>query len=369
MTLLEIMIAVALISVAAASLLPALTYGFVSLVNSQKITQDNFNAQTSMEQQIVLKQDIDPTDVNTTRTITVFGTAVKGHVLKIVSYGADLNVFLPKRPFTNTVPILLAPSVTTVRKNTIAVSPQPGTIDALDSTLDIFASDVYITTATQQYFLLNTFRWYISDEMDSSATPSSITKDYFAIKEWNEAKPLLPYSQSNDLSFIPNIKIDYNRFSIKELTDNLGLSQTDIINRFGNRYVRYGVTPYSVIGRIGKEELSVPIYLSAPRISIVSATFVKAKNMINIKFADVITTTVSIPQIFMNDVLGTPSNAYRSSTDSTILVLEFDHNITQTQTVAGNRINVGAVASATYGNITVWSDNVPGGTFTVLPAP
>lgn len=369
MTLLEIMIAVALLSLAAACFLPAITYGFVSLVNSQKITQNAFDAQTLMEQQIELKQDTDPTDVNTTRTITVFGTAVKGHVLRILSNGSDLNVFLPKRPLSISVPVILAPSVTNVRKSLINVSPQPRIIDALDNTLDIFASDVYITTATQQYFLLNTFRWYVSEEMDSTVTPSNFTKDYIATKEWNEAKALLSYAQSNNLSFIPNIKIDYNRFSTKELTDNLALSQTDLITRFGNRYVRYGVTPYSVIGRIGKEELSVPIYLSAPRINIASATFVKGSSQITVKFADTISATVTISQILLNPALGTPVSATRSASDTKSLVIVLDQPITQTVSVSGNRINTGGVASATYGAISVWSGNVPGGSFTITPLP
>ena len=369
MTLLEIMIALALLSIATACLLPAITYGFVTLVNSQTITQSIFDAQTQMEQQISLKQDVEPTDVNTTQTITVFGTSVKGHVINISASGADLNVFQPKRPVSLTVPILLAPPVTNVRKNAVNVSPQPKIISALDSTLDVFASDVLITTATQQYFLMNTFRWYISDEMDSTTTPSTLTKDYFAIKEWNEAKPLLSYAQSNNLNFIPNIKIDYNKFSIQELATNLSLSQTDIINRFGNRYVRYGVTPYSVIGRIGKEELSTPIYLSAPRITIVSAAFVKGANKVMIKFAENITSAVTISQIILNDALGAPSNAYQSPTDSKTLVLEFDHNINHSKAVDNNRINTGAVTSATYGAISIWVNNISGGPFTIAPAP
>ncbi len=367
MTLLEIMIAVALISIAAACLLPAITYGFVTLAHSQTITQNMFDSQTLMEQQIELKQDLAPTDVNTTQTITVFGTPVKGHVINVTSLGADLHIFLPKRPLVNNVPILLAPSTTSVRKNTANVSPQPKIIDALDNTLDIFTTDVYITTATQQYFLMNTFRWYVSDEMDSPVTPSGMTKDYFAIKEWNEAKSLLSYAQSNSLSFIPNIKIDYNKFSIKELTDNLSLSQKDIITRFGNRYVRYGVTPYSVIGRVGKEELSAPIYLSAPRIVIVSATY--SKNVVTVKFSDNITPTVSLSQIVMNESLGVPTNAYRSATDSKSLVIELDHIINPVQALNNNKINTGAVESATYGAISIWSGNVPGGSFTIVPAP
>ncbi len=369
MTLLEIMIAVALLSLVAASLLPAITFGFVSLVRSRQITQNAYDAQTLMEQQIQLKQDVTPTDADTTGTITVFGVAIKGHTLRIQENGSDINVFLPKRPLSINVPVILAPSTTNVRKNLINVSPQPKTIDALDATLDIFASDVYITTATQQYFLLNTFRWYISEEMNSTVTPSGFTKDYIAIKEWNEARPLLSFAQSNNLSFIPNIKIDYNRFSNKELTDSLGLSQADLITRFGNRYVRYGVTPYSVIGRIGKEELSIPIYLSAPRIVITGATFVKGKNQIVVKFAEPITADVDISQIYMNDTLGAPVSAVRSATDNNALLLEFDHPINQSKSLGNNRINIGGVASSTYGLINVWSGNVPGGVFTVVPAP
>ena len=369
MTLLEIMIAVALLSLVAASFLPAITYGFVSLVHSQQITQNAYDAQTLMEQQIQLMQDVTPTDVNTTDTITVFGTAVKGHELRILANGSDINVFLPKRPLSINVPVILAPSTTNVRKNLINQNPQPKIIDALDATLDIFASDVYITTATQQYFLLNTFRWYVSEEMDSTVTPSGFTKDYIAIKEWNEARTLLSFAQSNNLSFIPNIKIDYNRFSTKELTDSLGLSQADLITRFGNRYVRYGVTPYSVIGRIGKEELSVPIYLSAPRIVITGATFVKAKNQILVKFAEPIAANVDISQIYMNPTLGAPFSAARSATDTKALLLDFDHPINQSQSLGNNRINIGGVASATYGLINVWSGNLPGGVFTVVPAP
>ena len=369
MTLLEIMIAVALLSLVAASFLPAITYGFVSLVHSQQITQNAYDAQTLMEQQIQLMQDVTPTDVNTTDTITVFGTAVKGHELRILANGSDINVFLPKRPLSINVPVILAPSTTNVRKNLINQNPQPKIIDALDATLDIFASDVYITTATQQYFLLNTFRWYVSEEMDSTVTPSGFTKDYIAIKEWNEARTLLSFAQSNNLSFIPNIKIDYNRFSTKELTDSLGLSQADLITRFGNRYVRYGVTPYSVIGRIGKEELSVPIYLSAPRIVITGAAFVKGKNQILVKFAEPIAANVDISQIYMNPTLGAPFSAARSATDTKALLLDFDHPINQSQSLGNNRINIGGVASATYGLINVWSGNLPGGVFTVVPAP
>ncbi len=366
LTLLEIIIAVALLSLIAVSFLPAISFGLVNLVKSESFIQDTFDTQKLMELEIQSKQLLVPTGATTSTTLTVFDTQVKGHVIKMINRSMEINVFLPQKTLSLAVPIIQSPPVTLVRKNLINLTTQPISIDTLDNTLNIFANDVTITNDSKSVFLMNAYRWYISAEMDSLVIPSNNTKDYFAIKEWNEAKKLLPYSLSDGLKFIPNIKDNYSKFSTKELTDNLSLVQNDLIVRFGNRFIRYGVTPYSIIGRIGKEELSTPIYLTAPRINVISAKFVSGLNRVAITFDSNIGSTVDITKIILNENIGIPSNGYRSN-DKKVLILEYTPSINQTVIFPNNMIGIGGVSSETFGNITIWANNVPSGEFSITP--
>lgn len=143
----------------------------------------------------------------------------------------------------------------------------------------------------------------------------------------------------------------------------LSLTSEDWINQFGNRYNTYGVTPYSVAGRIGKEELSNKIYVKAPRIEIVNAYFTSHDRRVEVLFNAPIGSSFDTALMKFNGSLGNVVSATRSATDSKVLILEFDKDLVKDVAVPGNEMTKGAVTSETYGKISIWSEGKPDGKF------
>lgn len=363
-TLIEIIVAIALISMISISFLPAITFGFVRTIDTRKFTTESFNAQQDMENKLEEKRKIELDDPNldpdTVDTINIFGVDVKGHIVKqeigpIDSNYGELVAFIPKPVVSYKVPVIVSPPVIKVRNNTTNISPQPTEIDILDNTKNLFVNEIDISNETKSEFLMNVYRWYYYDNYDNNSQPNS--KDYQIIKEWNEARKILSYEDSEDFGFIPNIKTDYNILKFNEF----GLTTEELIERFGGKYVRYSVTPFSLIGKIGKEEFSNQIYIKAPELTVVNSAFLvdlsadlltETSNRVLVTFDRPIKVDYfNIDKMNFNSNLGNITGAFRAFGDTKSLVVEFENQIDLLMTYDNNLFLKGAVASEDYGNI------------------
>lgn len=366
-TLVEIILAIVLMGIIVTGFLPSLSFSYRHLRQSQVFTQEVYDYQEKIEQLIEQKKREEPTDPLTTKTVSIFGKQIKGHLIRVNdSASSDMTVFVAKESIPNIVPVISTAPEIKVYNGGLLLSPS-SPIDMTNASLTMTSIDPLITNETKSSFLMYVYRWYLSDEMESSIAAPTNTKEYTAIKEWNEAKAELTFAQSNNLSFIPNIKTDYNKLNISSLKTELSLSEEAWINQFGNRYVMYGVTPYSNSGRIGKELLSNKIYLEAPKLVIESAKFTSDKRVIEITFNSEIKTDILTDKLMMNSSLGVLTSAVRSNLDHKVMIVTFDRDLPTNTVVTDNQIQRGGVSHLTYGYISIWGSGQPEGRFTIQP--
>lgn len=378
-TLVEVILAIAIIGLIAVSFLPLITFSYTNLIGTEKFTQNMFDDQQLVENEIDALRFVAPPNPSTNYE-TVFGVKVPVHQISVnTSSSGQVEVYLPKQTVTPRVPVIESPPEMKVRLNSTSlnVSPQPNKFHIFNDDYNIFVSEVPITNATKADFLMNVYRWYTTDEVSGIEAVSDSTNDFVVIKEWNEAKTPISYSQALSMGFTPNIKEytdpdtgkkeQYNVLNYDTLEKAYSYSPEVMINTFGNRYVRYGVTPYSVAGRIGVERLSNAVYIKAPRLEIVTAKFDNIENSVVIKFNQEIADSFSPSSIILNEAFGEPLVIRRDELDHTRLILEFTEILNKTIPVGGNNLLRGAVASKEFGAITIWSGGYPNAEFIISP--
>lgn len=366
-SLIEVIVAIVLLGIVATGIMPSLSFSYRNLRQSQVFTQDTYDYQEKIEKLIEAKKGEDPTDPLTTRTVSIFGKNITGHVIRVNDKtSSDMTVFVAKDSIPNVVPVIAAAPEIKVYNGAMLHTPV-SPLDMTNASLTMSSQDPLITNETKPSFLMFVYRWYLSPEMDSSVTAPTKTKEYTAIKEWNEAKAALTFEQSNNLSFIPNIEADYNKLNIKSLQTALSLTEEEWINQFGNRYIMYGVTPYATSGRIGKEMLSNKIYIEAPKLVINSAKFTANNRIVEVTFNNDIKSNIEVDKILTNAALGTIVSAVKSNTDPKVMLLTFDQDLPTNTAVTGNQILRGGVDHNTYGEISIWGEGQPDGRFTIQP--
>lgn len=354
-----------LISLIAMFFIPMVSFSFKNIVSSKEFTRTLFADQEYVENEMETWQGLEPTDPNTTDTIEVFGVDIKGHKIELATpTSGDVNIFLPQREIVEDIPVIKAPPILIVKENNSNVSPQPNELSLNSTTRTLFVNEVEITDATKPYFLMNVYRWYLAQESGINFTPTNNTSDYTILKEWNEARPPVSLADSLSLNFIPNIKIGYNTIDFIILQTDLGFSNEEMINRFGNRFIQYGVTPFSEAGRIGAEELSNPIYIKAPRIKIKSAEFI-GENKLGIEFEDNVLDVLNLDLFELNPLLGNIKTVVRDDTNKNIVLVEYENTVDQSSEMAGNFLRRGAVKDENYGAISIWHNEILEGEFTI----
>jgi len=360
-TLIEVIFSLALIGLIAATFLPMITFGVKNTFKATDFTDVLFEYQEKVEGEIASLRDTDPDGLT---SFDVFYNTVTGHNIHIDDDSSgEIYMFLPKRTEREPIPVIESPPIIDIRKNGVKITISPEVVDLSDDTISLFVNEIDITPETDEFYLMSVYRWYMSSEMDISQTPSDNPDQYFILKEWNEAKKQLSYEDSSKLKFIPNIKILYNTMVFSGVKGSLILSDEDFINTLGNRYIRYGVTPFSLRGRIGKEEMSNAVYVSAPRIELLSAIF-EGENKIVLTFSEDISVVVDSSNIILNESIGPPVSAYRDESNHKRLTMEFD-SLDTSVSIAGNKLLRGAVQSEVYGKISVWHNNILEGEFTI----
>lgn len=360
-TLIEVLLAIFLLGLISVSFLPVISSGYKNIISSQKFTEELFEEQKSMENQIENLREITPGPGSVSTKI--YGKTIKSHEIKVSTSSGQLRAYIPKRTINPQIPVIQAPPVINIRKGNINVSPQSSFINLLDNEHSLFVSEINITNSTKDSYLMSIYRWYISELMSDTTNPGDSLSNYFIIKEWNEAKKQIPFENSLQLKYIPNIKDNYNTFNFLEVKDGLNFNQETLINTLGNRYIRYGVTPFAISGHIGEEELSDPIYIVAPKIEIESA-WLNEYNEILIYFKDNIENNIDLNKINLNEELGVPQAGRRDENNHKLLILTL-YDIDNTRDYEGNTLYSGAIVSNTYGRISIWHNSIPEGEFTI----
>ncbi len=378
-TLVEVILAISIISLIAISFLPLITFSYTNLINTEQFTEDMFNDQRTIEEQIdALRFSNVPTP--TVNYKTVFGVNVPVHLLQVnTSTSGEVRVYLPKQSQTPRVPILQSSPIIKVRNNAndLIINPQPIKYHLINNSYNLFSSEVPITNETKEDFLMNVYRWYISDEVSSDIPASSSTDNYIVVKEWNEAKTQITYAEALTTGFTPNIKEyivpktlvkePYNVLKLSTLQTAYSFDVEQMINNYGNRYIRFGVTPYSIAGRIGEERLSNSIYIEAPRLEIVSAWYHPTENQIIIQFNMEIEDSFNPTLIYLNNDIGQPAHIQRDDSNHNRLILEFSEVLNKSVSKGGNKLIKGAVNSKEYGAITIWHNGNPSSEFIITP--
>lgn len=365
LTLIEVILSLALIGLITVTFLPMITFGVQNIFKTEDFTKILYKYQKNVEGSISELRD-DERDGST--KFTVFGKEVKGHNIHVNDDpSGEVYMFWPKRTDVEPVPEIESPPVIDIRRNGTKITLTPPVIDLLDDAMSLFVREIDITPATSDFYLMSVYRWYMSTEMDISQTPSADPDDYFVVKEWNEAKKQLSFEESQNLKFIPNIKDAYNIMEFSDVQDGLSLSDEDFINTFGNRYIRYGVTPFSLRGVIGKEEISNAVYVSGPRIELLHAVF-EGGDRIVLTFKEDITETIDTGNIKLNESIGAPSAVYRDDADYKRLIMEFD-SLDTSDEIPSNKLMRGAVLSRQHGRVSIWYNGVVEGEFTIYHAP
>lgn len=375
-SLVEIILSVALIGLIAIALLPLISYSYTYLIKSEQFTRDMFNDQELVEKKIDELRFEDPLWPNS-NIVSIFGVDIAVHEInENTSNSGEIHVFLPKQTSVPPIPVIQSPPQIVVRNASDgSITPQPTWIELLNDPRSFFVNEVSITTDTRNEYLMSVYRWYITDEVGESYTPSTTSKDYLIVHEWNEARMILPFKTALENNFVPNFKeyvdpstnrtITYNRLNFQALASLGDLTTESLINRYGNRHVVYGVTPYSLAGRMGQERLSNPIYIRAPRIMIESAIIDKENNAIIIEFNLEMEEVISTDLIRLNPLLGNIRSAVRDNENHKRIILEFENTITVTQPIADSYLSRGSVVSKEYGAISIWHGNEPNGAFTI----
>lgn len=374
LTLIEVILAIALISIISISFLPGITFGFKNLIESKKFTEDVFSSQMEIEKTMEVKRKETGGD-----TLDIFGVTVAGHN---IDYG-ELHVFQPEKKEDYPVPKIIRninsglPSIVRLSafNKSIETTPPPKSVNMFNgSNLDIdrnfLVDSKYYKIDNPTIFLVNVYRWYTSSMVGYSEDFEM--DNYFIIKEWNAARTLISYEDSKTLKTIPNIQNDpdYNRLTFNEIKDGLDLNNTELINQYGNRYYYFSVTPFAISGKIGEEEYSNAIYVNAPRIEIDKAVFGPNENQISIYFKENIKGDIfKIDRMSLNEDFGSIKTVSRDTTNNKVMIVEFLTNINQDTDVDGNILQLGAVQSDPFGEISIWHNNIVEGEFTISPVP
>lgn len=274
-TLVEILVAIALIGIIAVAFLPLLTFSYTHLLDAKRYTTDLNAIQQEVEKKMEIARNNTPVAGNPdVATVSVFGKTVTAHVIQqeiqsgTSSAHGKINALVPKDNVVYNEPALSNVTINAYVGGSLVSNPQ--FLFPVNTGISFSGSTPTVVSYPDDY-LMSVYRWYMSPVMDIGDTsPPTDIREWIILKEWNEARTPLSYAASNNLTFIPNIEANYNQLSLSEFAFLPGDTAETIANRFSGRYFVYSVTPYSTIGRVGVEVFSNPI--STNRISSIRDT-------------------------------------------------------------------------------------------------
>lgn len=359
-TLVEVIVAIVLIGLVGIAFIPAIGMGFSRLITSMNITVDAYDVQGDIERILEEKRHLEPNGTGTA-IITAFGVPVSGHLVTYTpTPSKTIYIFQPK----SSIEYTLLEITSEILLKIVGQSPTPKEISmfnesgVLNGALTFQVSESGLKISDPSEHLVNVYKWYTT--MPMVYKENALLEGNYIVKEWNAARAVNTYEQYRTNGITPNIQNDpsYNELTLTEIKSGYALTDTEMINRFGNRYVYYSVTPYAISGRIGKEKLSNPIYIKAPRIEIESAKFSSTDDkVVEITFKNDINEAVTSTFMSFPESLGKVLSAVRSTENHKILLVTFENPLPRNQSVSGAVLKKGAVFDKTYGNIDIWYED------------
>lgn len=239
-SLLEIMLAVAIIGIIVAAFLPSVGNYFSEIIKAKYVTKDVFYTQKTMENEI---QNIkDQISANTTPTNGQSYTLFTGIYKRTVSgYPRSFNSSVGNTLFTivgdNRMPEF---KVATITSATIKLWNGTEIPYAYAITPSLSIKSTIILSDPDNVNLTNIHRWYVS-------------REGFNINPSETATPL----EIEISTVYPSFPDDYTIIPAAKSTD-LSTISTD----YAGRFIVYTVTPASSSGKMGKTFASNPVYIS-----------------------------------------------------------------------------------------------------------
>ena len=244
LTLIEVIVAIALLAIISMLIFPALTNQYIMLRNTRNITFDLYSAQQEIEKVIIdIKNDIQAgvtPDGQSKLTYTLFNgqTAereVDGYPNRISIHVGNNNLTLNTVIADSRMPLFPVASASNVRlrfyngsylDNAYSLTPSLQLVSSFD-----FSDPENVN-------LTNINRWYVSRE----GFNSPMVEDPLEIEN-GSVFPRFP----EDYALIPN---------------NSGVNLTNIQETFAGRHIVYTVTPASQSGKMGVTVPSNPLFIS-----------------------------------------------------------------------------------------------------------
>ncbi len=247
MTLIEIILALALLGIIAVTFLSALSGHFVLLTDTRAITKDAFSAQKNVEDEIqsIKRQIKEGSDVSGGEEVvrSLFGRNVTGYLVeKEIKNNKKIQTIVGE----SRTPAYPVPSASNIRldiyNNDTKLPVNYGY--SVKSGVNLRAAS---SIDSNGVFLLNRHEWYISRKGFNIPIVSkdNIDRDL----DLGRLYPLFP----NDYIAVP-ILADSNMLNTSKLTE--------IHKQYAGRHVIYSITPYAVSGRKGETVLSEPVFFS-----------------------------------------------------------------------------------------------------------
>lgn len=269
-TLIEIIIAIALIGIISVSFLTLLTSHFTWIVNTKsEVTQTAFDNQSDMEDkisainQILLEGDSPSADLyDSTIDLMLFSDAfseadfpIRNHLLvyKIIEETGGRKGFTTLLGETRLAPLPVPKvditSINMVRNGVVSSDPNDFA-EYYNNNLSI-KTNVLLVDNPNNCFYRNKHEWFVSNPGFLIPVPDESAIDID--EDWSRIYPLFP----RDFSPVP-----INDPSINAFMTNT-LSSTRILSNPG-RHMVYRVTPYSKDLKKGDELFSRPVFVSGP---------------------------------------------------------------------------------------------------------
>lgn len=235
MTLIEIIIALAILGIISVTFLPSSVKSFSNMINSRELTTNTFAAQEDLEDKIENERKL----INSTgyipsetlnlsfdngKTASINGTTLKGE-----SNGVIITAFLPdiKEPVDTTFPNV---SVKTIPKNVDeeVINENLSSINIWNKSNVSFEGDItYHKNPGDDEYENRVFRlihtWHISKDEYVEGDILSFPDDYELIKSTTKENPTLAYKD-----------------------------QLDIKEEYANKLIIYSITQVSIYGRYGE---------------------------------------------------------------------------------------------------------------------
>ena len=245
LTLVEIIVAIALLGIISVGFLYALTTHFTLLNKTKAMTQSYFNAQRSVEEEVDRLKNQISTGGLTLTSRTLFGAYP-------VQYYA-MEYTINSKPYYSYISNVRPTSYTPLEMSSVSIAMKSG----LQSVSNIYGETPFLIegtftndSATRYDLLLNVVEWYVSSS--SYLMPFPPNADFSLFDD------IAYYSY-----FYPVFPRDYTLVATESI-NNYGTYTRNFpnISQYKGHHVVLGVTPGAKSGKVGVQMLSKPLFIS-----------------------------------------------------------------------------------------------------------